>query len=154
MNAVEAIRQAEQSAKLKAAADFQLLAELLAAGDPAPADAVAILNAAGRSADDLERAVAVAAERQRLKPLADSLPQILSDKTQAEADLKAGDEAAAAELEAVRGKIVSRLSPLRLKVEELRQKEHNSRAAKIRLQNLAVKPNDARRHALVEVGEG
>ena len=148
MNAIEAVKHAEHEAKLKAAAEFQTLAERLAKGEPLPDGVLSILVAANKTADDLEKAVAVAAERQQLKPLAESLPQILSDRAKAEADLKAADEAAAAELDRLREVAVHNLAPLHKRVAELREAEQQSRSARSRLQHLDRKPDMARKFAL------
>lgn len=145
MNAIEQIRQAETAAKLQAVADYEALAERLAKGEPLPVGVLTVLVAANKTADDLEKAVNVAAERHQLKPLADALPQILTDRAQAEAELKAADEAAAGELDAVREKLTRRLAPLHQRVADLREAEAQSRAAKGRLFHLTAKPTEARK---------
>jgi aspartokinase len=155
MNAIEQVRQAEQAARLKAAADFRRLAELLAAGDAAPADAVAVLTAAGKTTNDLEAAVNLATERRELQPLADAFQKIVADKATAEAELRSVEADCSAERAKLEADHLARINPQRVRLADLAEAERQSRAAKTRLQSLAARPNDARRFTpTVEVGEG
>lgn len=145
MNAIEQIRRQEEAARLQAAADYETLAVTLAKGETAPDNVLVILQTAGKTTADLEAAVNVAAERLRLKPLADSLPEVLSDRERAEQELRLADEKASSELNALQTKLLAHLEPLRRRVEELKQMEMESRAARSRLQHLDRKPDMARR---------
>ena len=154
MNAIESIREAAEAARLTAAADYVRLADALARGERPPADALDILTRAGRSADDLEQIVRVAAERQHLEPLAGRLNEILRQRVEAEGELKAVEEECSAERGRLENEHLNRINPLRVRVADLAEAERQSRDAKTRLQSLAARPEAARRHALVELGEG
>jgi hypothetical protein len=143
---IQLIRRQEQEARLTAAANYQKLAEDMARGEKPPADALAILSAAGRTPDNLEQAVRAARERQALEPLAAAFGQILIERGKADGDLNAAVAACEAELQAVHAMVEAKLAPLRQRVEQLREAEQESRTAKIRLEHLAAKPGDARRN--------
>ncbi len=143
MSAIEAIRQAEHAARLTAAANFEKLAEDLARGEPAPADAVAVLQAAGRTADQLAKRVALAAERQRLRPLAAAFSQIQADRAAACEKLKEVEAEAAGEMQRLQAEQWDRIRPLQAEVDRLTQAEQDSRAAKSRLRNLDDSPSSA-----------
>ena len=81
---IEQIKQQQQEAKLKAAADYELLVLALVDGEKAPAKALSILTNAGRTADELQEDVRLATERRRLEPVAAPLEQLAKDRVAAE----------------------------------------------------------------------
>jgi hypothetical protein len=69
VTAIEQIKQ-QHEARLKAATDYELVVDALAKGESPPADVLAILSAAGRTADELAEDVRLTAERKQLEPVA------------------------------------------------------------------------------------
>jgi chromosome segregation ATPase len=138
VNAIEAIKAAQAEAKLKARADLLVMADAIAKGEPAPADALRILSDAGQTTDALERLVAISRERLSLEPRAAAFKKILIERGQADGDLNAAVAAAEAELRAVNEKVEKALAPLRKRVADLMEAERDSRYAKQRLETLAA----------------
>jgi hypothetical protein len=137
VTAIEQIRQQQEQAKLKARADFLILADVLAKDEPTPPDVLDILANAGRTADQLEKAVFLARERLQLEPRAAAFAQIQADRAKADAELKAVEEECMAERAKVEAKHLARINPLRVRADQLREAEQDSRYAKGRLQTLA-----------------
>jgi hypothetical protein len=147
VTALEQIRRQADEARLQAAVAYQHLADQLAKGEPPPADVLAILQAAGRTPDELEKAVALSAERQRLTPVAESFDRVVRERAEAERKLIAADEKESAALDLAREQAVLRLAPLRAEVERLKEAESQARHARQRLNFLAQRPEQAQRVA-------
>lgn len=136
MTVLEQIRQQAADAKTAAQTKFFALAESLAKGEPAPADVLAVLQAAGKTPDDLEKRVAVDRERLHLEPLVAAFADIQRERADAEADLKAAEEAGGAEVDELRKRVAERIAPLFHRLEDLKRQEAESRAAKLRLNHI------------------
>lgn len=137
MTAIEMIKAQQAEARMKAKADFLLMADAIAKDEPAPADALRILADSGRTAEQLEQAVAVARERIALEPKAAAFEQILTDRAKAQEEMKAATEKANAELRAAHEKAEAVLAPMRKKAADLAEAEAQSRYARQRLRTLA-----------------